>query len=468
MPETMRIIISDLHIGRNDDFDIFKSATKTEALSTLLSYWGGQKNPVELIVNGDFVDFLQLRPWNQFGRKTALDKISEITQANAQVFDIFGKFLQNPEHCITVLLGNHDVELAYPEVWAKVEKAILASAGGAEGRLRFLKDRTTHRFTINGVLAHVEHGNANDRWNALNYISLFQDAETSTETFRYPPGTSFVFDVMNKFKEQFRFVDLLKPEVPAVPLILLALRPWAASLAMPGATLDARAALGNGFLSGLRRRIAGPALAPREGSALTPSELLAQEMAAQYAAALFETRPSLASSDADEVENFFGASATPEELPVHAALGPKMDRAKKYLLAAALATLERFKSHQNRDAFFAADHPKNPAATWAKSRLVGDVRIVVFGHTHEALKTEFPEGVYINSGAWANLIGMPQGGLKDLSEWLEKIARNTFDVTSFPTYVKLAPFDKGALVSLNAWSAGNEEPLWEKSISASS
>jgi UDP-2,3-diacylglucosamine pyrophosphatase LpxH len=468
MPEKTRIIISDLHIGKNDDLDIFKSATKTDLFSGLLSYWGSRKDPVELVVNGDFVDFLQLKPWNQFGRKTALDKIQEITQASAQVFGIFGRFLQNPANSITVLLGNHDVELAYPEVRAEVEKAILAAAGGAAGGLNFLQDRTTYRFSINGVLAQVEHGNANDPWNALNYNSLFQDAETGTGTFRYPPGTHFVFDVINTFKGQFRFVDVLKPEMPAVPLILLALRPLAASLAMPKAVLEALAALGNGFLSGLRRRIAGPALGPREAPALRPSELLAQQMAEQFAAALSATKPRLAFSDADEVEDFFATSAPLEETPAHATLGPKMDRVKRHLLAAALATLERFKTDQNRSAFFAADHPENLAATWARTRLVGNVRIVVFGHTHEALKTEFAEGVYLNSGAWANLIGMPQGDPRVLSEWLARIAANQFEVACFPTYVKLAPADGGVRASLNAWSSGNEELLWEKSISPSS
>jgi UDP-2,3-diacylglucosamine pyrophosphatase LpxH len=468
MPEKTRIIISDLHIGKSDDFDTFRSATKTEALSSLLSYWSVQENPVELIVNGDFVDFLQLKPWNQFGRRTALTKIREISQASSHVFDIFGKFLQGNDNSITVLLGNHDVELAYPEVWADVEKAILSGVGDAEGRLTFLKNRSTYRFSVNGVLAHVEHGNSDDPWNALDYNSLFHDAETGTETFRYPPGTHFVFDVMNDFKEQFRFVDLLKPEVPAVPFVLLALQPLATSLALPKAVLNALAAVGNGFLSGLRRRIAGPALAPGQAPALTPSELLAEQMAGQYAAALSATKASLASADADGVESFFLSTAAPRGASGQATLGPKMDRVRKHLLAAALATLERFKTEQNRSAFFAADHPGNPAATWARARLVGKVRIVVFGHTHEALKTEFPEGVYINSGTWANLIGMPQGDANILSEWLETIATNRFQVTSFPTYVKLAPADRGVMASLNAWSAGNEERLWEKSISASS
>src|SRR6185295_11179573 len=135
---------------------------------------------------------------------------------------------------ITILMGNHDVELAFPEVWAVLRDAILAGAPADAGpRLIFVADRTTYRTTINGVLVHVEHGNKDDAWNAINYTQLVDAAETGTSEFAYPPGTKLVYEMMNGVKDELQFVDVLKPEVPAVLLLLMVLRPWKSLQAVP-------------------------------------------------------------------------------------------------------------------------------------------------------------------------------------------------------------------------------------------
>jgi metallophosphoesterase superfamily enzyme len=62
--DVTRYIISDLHLGKNDDFDIFKADGKEARFEEFLRFCGDQTGPVELVINGDFVDFLQLEPWN--------------------------------------------------------------------------------------------------------------------------------------------------------------------------------------------------------------------------------------------------------------------------------------------------------------------------------------------------------------------------------------------------------------------
>jgi len=68
-----------------------------------------------------------------------------------------------------------------------------------------------------------------------------------TKEFSYPHGTKLVYDIMNDFKEEFRFVDLLKPEMPAVVLILLALKPFMTALGIPGITVNLMGAVSNKF-----------------------------------------------------------------------------------------------------------------------------------------------------------------------------------------------------------------------------
>jgi hypothetical protein len=74
------------------------------ACSGLLTITGGPKSgnsgsePIELVINGDFVDFLQLRPWNVYGdRAQGLEKVKQIVSGNARVFTALGKFIQDRE-----------------------------------------------------------------------------------------------------------------------------------------------------------------------------------------------------------------------------------------------------------------------------------------------------------------------------------------------------------------------------------
>ena len=93
--------------------------------------------------------------------------------------------------------------------------------------------------------------------------------------------------------------------------------------------------------------------------------------------------------------------------------------------------------------------------------------MVIFGHTHEALKTEFENGVYVNSGTWANLIDLPKDVRSEMLEWLKKLADNEFEKTAFPTFIELEPVTSGVDVSLNSWSVKGAEQLWTKNISPS-
>ncbi len=459
--EHTRIIISDLHVGQNDDFDIFAypGSNKHALFTDFLDYVRQQPNPVELVINGDFIDFLQLRPWKDLRRAVALKKINDIVAKSPAVFTALGTFLGDPRHRLKILPGNHDVELAYPEVGQVLRDAILQSASGAKDRFELFgpkSPRTTYRPKINGVLVQIEHGNEGDPFNSLNYTQLFNDAETRTKKFSYPPGTKLVYDIMNDFKEELRFVDLLKPEMPSVVLILLALKPIMAARGIPGITGKALKAAGNYITAMIRRKVMGLPLGPK-------------------------TAVKVPARDADDVETFLaktfpdGDSPTEFEMEVFLAseevpgssdptMGPKLTKIRLWFLSWALQALARFQAVEQGAAFFNADHPHNAAAIGARSRLTGDVRLVVFGHTHEALKTEFPEGLYVNSGTWADLVALPQNGRAEIVKWLDEVAANTFKRTAYPTYVRIEPAGTGVSVSLNLWNDAGEQPLWAKNI----
>src|SRR5205807_7627925 len=105
-----------------------------------------------------------------------------------------------------------------------------------------------------------------------NYKTLFNDAETGTQDFSYPPGTTLVYDIMNGFKDKLKFVDLLKPEMPAVVLILMALKPYMAALKIPAVSIKLLEAVGNSVVAMLRSKISGKPLGLKPAGGVPPSD----------------------------------------------------------------------------------------------------------------------------------------------------------------------------------------------------
>jgi UDP-2,3-diacylglucosamine pyrophosphatase LpxH len=457
MDEMTRVVISDLHIGMADKFDIFQSDTKLADLTSFLGYLRKEVRPVDLIINGDFVDFLQLRPWNALDRSTALGKAQQIASHSAGVLRVIGELLLDPANRLTIILGNHDVELAYDEVWGVIRAALLANAGENDANVTFLNRRQTYNPAVNGIKIHIEHGNDCDPYNSLNYTKLFQDAETGTQEFAYPPGTRFVYEVINAFKEQYTFVDLLKPEIPAVPFLLMALAPLKSLTNLPGAAGASMRALWNGFISSLRSRVVGAKLG--QGPTPNADDALALQLAQSYVASLGKAAGSEAEIQNLEIFRDEGDAPAADQKTLGG-----LRNVKHKLMLAALRTLDRFSAAQNSSGYFSQDHATNASAQSARLELKGDVRLVIFGHTHEAMKTEFNEGVYINSGAWANLVSLPSSEEdKALLEWYGSITDNTFKRASFLTYVKVTPKASGIAASLNQWN-GKEVTLWQTNI----
>jgi hypothetical protein len=148
----------------------------------------------------------------------------------------------------------------------------------------------------------------------------------------------------------------------------------------------------------------------------------------------------------------------------------RADTVKGWLMVRALQSLKRFGAAEFGDAFFRQDHWDSSLGGYAleqftgKEKVEGQRTVVVFGHTHEALKAESGDGIYINSGAWANLMAVPKADDAALREWLQTLADNTFERTATPTYVTIQPAGSEVSLSLNRWAPSGEEPLWQKTI----
>jgi UDP-2,3-diacylglucosamine pyrophosphatase LpxH len=113
-------IISDLHIseGALDDCD----EELEDQFVSFLDSLRRSCNPCELIINGDFLDFVQATPWSGgglegstvegiplcFTEDQSIEKLKAIAKGHPRIFAAIRTFLTPCDNRLVVLPGNHD------------------------------------------------------------------------------------------------------------------------------------------------------------------------------------------------------------------------------------------------------------------------------------------------------------------------------------------------------------------------
>src|SRR5262249_4337377 len=123
---------------------------------------------LDLVVAGDFVDFLAAPPHASWTPDPAaavakLEGVMNAPSPFAPVFDALGRHVA-AGHRLTVLLGNHDVELGLPQVQA----AFLGRIGASRHEVAFVADGSAYR--VGSAL--IEHGNRYDGANVNDWTGL--------------------------------------------------------------------------------------------------------------------------------------------------------------------------------------------------------------------------------------------------------------------------------------------------------
>jgi UDP-2,3-diacylglucosamine pyrophosphatase LpxH len=223
-------VISDLHIGGEQGFQIFREGPLLTAFINDLREKG--TGECALVINGDTVDFLAEKPAKYFdpgGANAKLDRIFGDPNF-APVWSALRKFVKTPHRRLVLVLGNHDIELALP--WVREHLLDLLSEGDAKAR-----SRITLSFDGSGYVCRVAdanilclHGNEVDTWNVTDYEAMRRIAcdfvqRRPSEEWIPNAGTKLVIEVMNDVKRELAFVDLLKPETEGAVRILLVLKP---------------------------------------------------------------------------------------------------------------------------------------------------------------------------------------------------------------------------------------------------
>lgn len=486
--ERLVYIISDLHVGGayaadpstgERGFRLCTNVPKLAEFVAAVDARGRAGEDVELIINGDFIDFLaevgQDGAFSAF-RTDPMEAVRVFDQIVAQdrvLFDALRDLLAGGG-MLTLLLGNHDVELSFPAVRKRFEEVLGVSG---QSRFRFLYDGEA--LVIGDAL--IEHGNRYDAWNQVDHDQLRQLRSMQSRRqavpadFEYAPpsGSRLVATVMNPVKKDYPFVDLLKPEQETMLPILLALEPDARGhiaelLPLAAATTkrgvskkDAAmpAQLGNisSVGAGDGDDAAFSPFAPKKAPPRTPTQadrldavmtrLVGQDHAGGSTAAETGDAPMLGDiSFRSSLESGWSRAKSLVSLLVARGNDDKarpLDDKRVRDLRAAL------RAWQTSGTFDEGTETTAAYLDAARQLAQNGIRYVVFGHTHLAKRVEISPGgpVYLNSGTWGDLMRVPDAVFSDtpestaaLAAFLDALrARNYSDYLYFrPTFVRLA------------------------------
>ena len=135
-------VISDLHLGGAADpgkrgFRICTHEVELAAFVHSLTLLNNNSPRIELVINGDMVDFLAERTteinskWSAFHypENNAIQILDRIVQRSALVFEALQRFLARG-HRLVILPGNHDIELNLPAVRNRLREHVGAKYGG--------------------------------------------------------------------------------------------------------------------------------------------------------------------------------------------------------------------------------------------------------------------------------------------------------------------------------------------------
>lgn len=423
-----------------------------------------QPGDTELVINGDFVDFLAeddagpAQAWTA-REEDAIARLDQIVHRTSHVFDALRYFVQSGKR-LTLLLGNHDPELSLP--------AVRHHLFGLLGRdVRFIYDGEAYR--VGRVL--IEHGNRYDRWNMLDFDGLRQERslrsrgmpvpeEARADRFFTPPaGSRLVVDVMNHLKQRYRFIDLLKPETAAVLPLLLALEPdlWP--------TLDRLVRSPGLFAQYARDGLAAPGT-PKQARHLAQQrrgQTLVDELERTVGAAA--ARPFideagavalLASGDVPLGQRA-GAAGGERRGPAWGA----MARSAAALLRMRVAALPERRLHQlhtalralgEQDCSFDLERESPTYLDAARATAAGGFDVVVYGHTHLPKQIRLDSALYLNTGTWCDVMRMPpeiglpyEAAGPALRRFVEALRTNDYRayVCRYLTYARIAVDPQG-------------------------
>lgn len=416
--------ISDLHMGGEPGRQIFREGERLAAFARTLA---ARQGKVALVLAGDVFDTLpELDPGGMYVAVDGATAVRRVAGMFPAAFDGLAAFLRRPESELVLLIGNHDVEVGFPETQEALRVLLGGDDPAARGRIRFVTTGTGLRCTVGGVDVFVTHGNEADRWNHVDHEGLRKIAHARALGQAMDPalwtpnaGTRLVVDAMNPVKRRHPFIDLFKPETAGALRVLLA---------MYGAEVMAAPKAVDALLQRARQQMGPAAVLGGEVRVRNPDPLT-DALLARSPRGRAEVRTIEAT-----VDTFQRDGVDPLDLVVdgNATLGfldflvrPFTGRPREEVL------VESLLEWVGDDKGWALDD-RDETFREVMAQVSGSIRVVITGHTHlpRFIPPSYYGAVYLNAGAWARTIRLGRQELETLTQRAKVSLLQAFEASS--------------------------------------
>ena len=231
MTGKFKIVVSDLHLG----IDTIKNQTPlggfradvefANLLNDVRRESEEYHQEVEFILNGDSFAFLQVpavdlydpdrdyRPaaYLDSSAEASIKRLNIIAESHPQVFTALRDFVNSttPIRRVTIIKGNHDVHLYWPEVKNRL-RHLLNATDDRSSRLLFAES------FINREGLYIEHGHQRaEQMNVYPNFNLPLDGRDRSQLY-YPPGSRFLINRLLPLKADAWWIDQIQPATAAI------------------------------------------------------------------------------------------------------------------------------------------------------------------------------------------------------------------------------------------------------------
>lgn len=206
----IKVVVSDLHLGKgrvleNGGVNPLEEFYYGEKLVEFIHYYTSgafREYEVELIINGDFLNFLQVDYHGHFltvlTEAVCLEVLRSIVDGHKNVFKALTEFAAKPGNQISYVVGNHDQAMLWPACREYFNKAV-----GTTVRFKNIV------YYFDGV--HIEHGHMHEAANRFDPRKFFLKKDLAEPILNLPFGSHFFVELVLKIKEQYPFVDKIRP-----------------------------------------------------------------------------------------------------------------------------------------------------------------------------------------------------------------------------------------------------------------
>ena len=206
----IKLVVSDLHLGvgkalPSGGINSLEEFYYDERFAEFLRYYTSGEYAeahVELILNGDILNFLQIdfrgHFLSVFTENICVEKLQRIIDGHPVFFHALRDFASNPKNTITYVVGNHDQSMLWPGT-----RELLNQAVGVP----ILYKNIVYYF--DGV--HVEHGHMHEAANRIDPKKFFLRKDVAEPILNLPLGSHFFVDFVLRVKQRNPYIDKVRP-----------------------------------------------------------------------------------------------------------------------------------------------------------------------------------------------------------------------------------------------------------------